>query len=47
MKIILEHLRAQTVPHDMVEELNAAGVRFYEGALTFVSFVGEALAKSY
>ncbi|KAL8719611.1 MAG: hypothetical protein Q9225_003412, partial [Loekoesia sp. 1 TL-2023] len=33
MKIILEHLKAQTVPHDMVEELNAAGVRFYEGCL--------------
>ncbi|KAL8767642.1 MAG: hypothetical protein Q9209_005901 [Squamulea sp. 1 TL-2023] len=33
MKIILEHLRSQTVPHDMIEELNAAGVKFYEGCL--------------
>ncbi|KAL8690951.1 MAG: hypothetical protein Q9224_004284, partial [Gallowayella concinna] len=33
MKIILEHLRLQTVPHDMIEELNAAGVKFYEGCL--------------
>ncbi|KAL8992058.1 MAG: hypothetical protein Q9188_007665, partial [Gyalolechia gomerana] len=33
MKIMLEHLRSQTVPHDIVEELNAAGVRFYEGCL--------------
>ncbi|KAI4247222.1 MAG: hypothetical protein L6R40_001565 [Gallowayella cf. fulva] len=32
MKIILEHLRLQTVPHDMIEELNAAAVKFYEGA---------------
>ena len=33
MKIILEHLRSQTVPHDMIEELNAAGVKFYEGMI--------------
>ena len=33
MKFILEHLKSQTVPHDMVEELQAAGVRFYEGCL--------------
>ncbi|KAI4181077.1 MAG: hypothetical protein L6R41_006830 [Letrouitia leprolyta] len=33
MKIMLEHLRSQTVPHDIVEELNAASVRFYEGCL--------------
>lgn len=33
MKFILEHLKSQTVPHDMVEELQAAGVRFYESCL--------------
>ncbi|KAL8629084.1 hypothetical protein Q9189_005234 [Teloschistes chrysophthalmus] len=33
MKFILEHLKSQTVPHDMTEELNAAGVKFYEGCL--------------
>ncbi|KAI4170128.1 MAG: hypothetical protein LQ348_007168, partial [Seirophora lacunosa] len=33
MKVVLDHLRSQTVPHDMVEELNAAGVKFYEGCL--------------
>ena len=33
MKFILEHLKSQTVPHDMTEELQAAGVRFYEGCL--------------
>lgn len=33
MKIILEHLRAQTVPHDIMEELITAGTRFYEGCL--------------
>ncbi|KAL8931420.1 MAG: hypothetical protein Q9216_007207, partial [Gyalolechia sp. 2 TL-2023] len=27
MKVMLEHLRSQTVPHDIVEELNAAGVQ--------------------
>lgn len=31
MRVVLEHLKAQTVPHDMIEELIAAGVRFYEG----------------
>ena len=30
MKVVLEHLKAQTVPHDMIEELMNAGVRFYE-----------------
>ena len=33
MKFMLEHLKSQTVPHDMVEELQAAGVRFYESCL--------------
>ncbi|KAK2762288.1 Transcription factor spt20 [Arachnomyces sp. PD_36] len=33
MKVILEHIKAQTVPHDMLEELMRAGVRFYEGCL--------------
>ncbi len=33
MKFILEHLKSQTVPHDMIEELQTAGVRFYEGCL--------------
>ena len=33
MKFLLEHLKSQTVPHDMIEELQAAGVRFYEGCL--------------
>ncbi|KAJ5819065.1 hypothetical protein N7474_004656 [Penicillium riverlandense] len=33
MKIIIEHIRAGTVPYDMIEELLRAGVRFYEGCL--------------
>ena len=33
MKFILEHLKSQTVPHDMIEELQAADVKFYEGCL--------------
>ncbi|KAI4237450.1 MAG: hypothetical protein LQ352_007940 [Teloschistes flavicans] len=33
MRFILEHLKSQTVPHDMIEELNAAGVKFYEGVI--------------
>ncbi|PCG96782.1 Spt20 family [Penicillium occitanis (nom. inval.)] len=30
MKVIIEHIRSQTVPHDMLEELLRAGVKFYE-----------------
>ena len=33
MKFMLEHLKSQTVPHDMIEELQSAGVKFYEGCL--------------
>jgi transcription factor SPT20 len=33
MKVIIEHIRAGTVPHDMIEELLRANVRFYEGRL--------------
>ncbi|OKL56132.1 hypothetical protein UA08_08725 [Talaromyces atroroseus] len=30
MKVIIEHIRSQTIPHDMLEELLRAGVKFYE-----------------
>lgn len=33
MKFILEHIKAATVPHDMMEELVAAGVKFYDGRI--------------
>lgn len=31
MRVILEHVRSQTVPHDMLEELLASNVKFYDG----------------
>lgn len=31
MRVILEHIRAQTIPHDMLEELFASNVKFYDG----------------
>ena len=31
MRSFLEHVKDQTVPHDMLEELFAANVRFYDG----------------
>lgn len=31
MKVVIEHLKEGTVPHDMMEELVKGGVRFYEG----------------
>ncbi|KAL9633570.1 MAG: hypothetical protein Q9164_004625 [Protoblastenia rupestris] len=33
MKVVLQHLKAQTVPHDMIDELMNAGVKFYENCL--------------
>ena len=41
MKVVIEHIRAGTVPHDMMEELLRANVRFYEGILIsyFISLV--------
>lgn len=37
MKAILEHIKSSTVPHDMIEEFSAAGVKFYEGGWDFES----------
>ena len=31
MRFLLEHLKAETVPHDMIDELLLSGVKFYEG----------------
>lgn len=31
MRFLLEHLKAETVPHDMMDELLLSGVKFYEG----------------
>ena len=31
MRMFIEHLRKQTVPHDMVEVLLSQGVKFYDG----------------
>lgn len=31
MKIILEHVRAKTIPHEILEELEQGNVRYYEG----------------
>ena len=33
MKVVIDHIRAGTVPQDMMEELLRANVRFYEGEL--------------
>ncbi|MCJ1467902.1 Transcription factor spt20, partial [Pseudocyphellaria aurata] len=33
MRSILEHIKLSTVPHDLLEEFAAAGVKFYEGCL--------------
>jgi transcription factor SPT20 len=35
MKVIIEHIRAGTVPHDLIEELLRGGVKFYEGIIGF------------
>jgi transcription factor SPT20 len=33
MKALLEHIKAQTIPHDMMEEFRNAGFRLYDGKL--------------
>ena len=30
VKILLEHIKSQTIPHDMLDELKQAGIKFYE-----------------
>ena len=30
MRVLLEHIKEQTVPHDMLDELIGAGIKFYE-----------------
>lgn len=32
MRVILEHIRSRTIPHDMLEELFSSNVKFYDGA---------------
>lgn len=31
MRVFIEHLRRRTIPHEMLEELEQAGTRFYDG----------------
>lgn len=31
MRVILEHIREQSIPHEMLDELVAAKVKFYDG----------------
>lgn len=49
MKVVIEHLKAGTVPHDMMEELIKGGVRFYEGILVqksiFLSEVNDSFPR--
>jgi len=37
LKVLLEHIKAQTIPHDMLDELKHAGVKFYESVYSFSS----------
>lgn len=30
MRTLLEHVKSQTIPHDMLDDLKQAGVKFYE-----------------
>lgn len=36
MKVVIEHIREGTVPHDLIEELLRSGVRFYEGSFFLI-----------
>ena len=37
VKILLEHIKSQTIPHDMLDELKQAGIKFYESRFTSVT----------
>jgi transcription factor SPT20 len=39
MKVIIQHIRMGTVPHDILENLLLSGVRFYEGRLSISTYV--------
>ena len=45
MKVIIEHIRAGTVPHDLMEELLRSGVRFYEGRIELMMSIGRRIIK--
>lgn len=48
MKLVIEHIRAGTVPHELIEELLRANVRFYEGIWTSsFSFLTMAIETLY
>ena len=34
MKAVLQHLKDETLPHDIMDELLSSGVKFYEGQNT-------------
>lgn len=34
MKLFLEHIKMQTVPHDMLEELSQANIKFYDSKIS-------------
>ena len=35
MRTLLEHVKSQTIPHDMLDDLKHAGVKFYESMQPF------------
>ena len=37
VKILLEHIKSQTIPHDMLDELKQAGIKFYESWFTSIT----------
>ena len=36
MKVLLEHIKNQTIPHDMLDELHGRGYKFYESKISSV-----------
>lgn len=36
MKLVIEHLRAGTIPHELIEELLRGNVPFYEGKCKWI-----------
>jgi transcription factor SPT20 len=44
MRSFIEHLKNRTVPHEILEELFASGVRFYDGKLGLCQFVARGMS---
>lgn len=41
MRVLIQHLKEETVPHDILEELMKQNVAFYDGQCRVTTYAGE------